>query len=128
MSAPWQLGLQLYTLEDAPAKDLNGTLKEVAGIGYRTVQLSQSYGRSAQQLRHALDEAGLSCPAIHVLPRPATHSWDLEGDLSRLADDIYMLGAAYAVVPAPRYSDALVDALNHPPPGGFNAAKLFPEC
>jgi sugar phosphate isomerase/epimerase len=123
--APWLLGLQLYTLEDAPAKDLNGTLKEVAGIGYRTVQLSQTYGQSAQQLRRALNQAGLSCPAIHVLPRPATNSWDLEGDLSRLADDIYMLGATYAVVPAPRYSDALVAALNHPPPGGFNAEKLF---
>jgi sugar phosphate isomerase/epimerase len=124
-SAPWLLGLQLYTLEDAPAKDLDGTLKEVAGIGYRTVQISQSYGQSAQRLRAALDRAGLSCPAIHVLPRPATNSWDLEGDLSRLADDIYTLGATHAVVPAPRYSDALVDALNHPPPGGFNAAKLL---
>jgi sugar phosphate isomerase/epimerase len=125
VSPPWQLGLQLYTLEDAPSKDLHGSLKEVAGIGYRTVQISQTYGRSAQQLRSALDRAGLACPAIHVLPRPATHSWDLEGDMSRLADDIYTLGATYAVVPAPRYSDALVDALNHPPPGGFNADKLL---
>src|SRR5687767_8894171 len=86
ISPPWQLGLQLYTLEDAPAKDLIGTLQEVAGIGYRTVQISQTYGQSAQQLRRALDQAGLSCPAIHVLPRPATNSWDLEGDMSRLAD------------------------------------------
>jgi sugar phosphate isomerase/epimerase len=125
VSTPWQLGLQLYTLEGAPAKDLDGTLKEVAGIGYRTVQISQTYGRSVQQLRRALDRAGLSCPAIHVLPRPAPNSWDLEGDMSRLADDIYMLGATYAVLPVPRYSDALVDALNHPPPGGFNAEKLF---
>jgi sugar phosphate isomerase/epimerase len=125
VSSPWLLGLQLYTLEDAPAKDLSGTLKEVAGIGYRTVQISQTYGQSAQQLRSALNQAGLSCPAIHVLPRPALNSWDLEGDLSRLADDIYTLGATYAVVPAPRYSDALVEALNHPPPGGFNPEKLL---
>lgn len=123
--SPWQLGLQLYTLEDAPAKDLEGTLEEVAGIGYRTVQISQTYGRSAQQLRRALDQAGLSCPAIHVLPRPATNSWDLQGDMSRLADEIYLLGATYAVLPVPRYSDALVDALNRPPPGGFDAEKLF---
>jgi sugar phosphate isomerase/epimerase len=123
--SPWLLGLQLYTLEDAPAKDLDGTLREVANIGYPTVQISQTYGLSAQQLRRALNRAGLACPAIHVLPRPATNSWDLEGDLSRLADDIYTLGATYAVVPVPRYSDALVDALNHPPPGGFNAEKLF---
>lgn len=121
---PWSLGLQLYTLEDAPAKDLSGTLREVAQIGYRTVQLSQSYGKSALQLRRALNDAGLSCPAMHVLPRPATHCWDLEGDMSRLADDIYTLGASYAVVPAPRYSDALVEALQHPPKGGFNAEKL----
>lgn len=123
-SAPWLLGLQLYTLEDAPAKDLNGTLKQVADIGYRTVQISQTYGRSAEQLRLALKQSGLWCPAIHVLPRPAANSWDLEGDMSRLADDIYTIGASYAVVPAPRYSDALVDALNHPPPGGFNADSL----
>jgi sugar phosphate isomerase/epimerase len=121
---PWLLGLQLYTLEDAPAKDLNGTLQEVAGIGYRTVQISQTYGHSAQQLRRALNQAGLSCPAIHVLPRRAANSWDLEGDMSRLADDIYTLGATYAVVPAPRYPDALVEALKHPPQGGFNAENL----
>lgn len=125
IDAPWLLGLQLYTLEDAPEKDLIGTLREVASIGYPTVQISQTYGRSAQQLRQALNQTGLSCPAIHVLPRPATHSWDLESDLSRLADDIYTLGATYAVVPAPRYSDALVEALKHPPQGGFNAESLF---
>lgn len=126
VSSPWWLGLQLYTLEDAPAKDLQGTLKEVANIGYRTVQISQTYGRSAAQLRGALNQAGLWCPAIHVLPRPAANSWDLEGDMSRLADDIYTLGASYAVVPAPRYSDALVDALSHPPSGGFTPASLLP--
>jgi sugar phosphate isomerase/epimerase len=123
-STPWVFGLQLYTLEDAPAKDLNGTLKTVADIGYRTVELPQAYGKSAAALRQAIDAVGLSCPAIHALPRASEGSWDIEGDVSRLADDVYTLGAAYVVVPAPRYSDALVEALKHPPEGGFNTTNL----
>src|SRR5688572_11424400 len=59
IDAPWLLGLQLYTLEDAPEKDLIGTLREVASIGYPTVQISQTYGRTAQQLRQALNQTGL---------------------------------------------------------------------
>jgi sugar phosphate isomerase/epimerase len=122
--APWVLGLQLYTLEDAPIKDLNGTLKAVAGIGYRTVELPQAYGRSAASLRQALDAVGLTCPALHVLARPSGGSWDIEGDVSPLADDMYTLGATHAIVSAPRYPDALVEALKRPPEGGFNSTNL----
>lgn len=121
---PWALGLQLYTLEDAPARDLAGTLRAVAGIGYHTVELPQAYGKSASALREAIDAAGLSCPAIHVLARASQGSWDIEGDVSQLADDMYTLGATYAIVSAPRYPDALVEALQRPPEGGFNATNL----
>ena len=33
------IGLQLYTLGDAPQKDLEGTLTRVAAIGYREIEL-----------------------------------------------------------------------------------------
>ncbi|MGH8301857.1 MAG: sugar phosphate isomerase/epimerase family protein, partial [Steroidobacteraceae bacterium] len=49
------IGLQLYTLGDAPYHDLDGTLQEVAGIGYRTVESVGFMKRTAAEFRAALD-------------------------------------------------------------------------
>ncbi|MGA7540292.1 MAG: hypothetical protein WBW93_16165 [Steroidobacteraceae bacterium] len=53
------LGLQLYTLGEAPYRDLEGTLEAVARIGYRTVETVGLMKRTASELRAALDRAGL---------------------------------------------------------------------
>lgn len=37
------VGLQLYTVRDECAKDFVGTLKKVAEIGYKGVELSSTY-------------------------------------------------------------------------------------
>ena len=42
--------------------DLDGTLAKVAEIGFKTVELPGFMGRTAAQLRAALDRAGLTCP------------------------------------------------------------------
>jgi sugar phosphate isomerase/epimerase len=91
------LGLQLYTLGEAPYRDLEGTLQAVARIGYRTVETVGLMKRSAAELRAALDRAGLSCPSAHV---PLQGSGlTLSGDLGRLAADMHRIGARYVVVP-----------------------------
>ncbi len=94
------IGLQLYTLGDAPYHDLDGTLQEVAGIGYRTVESVGFMKRTAAEFRAALDRAHLACPSAHVPLQPdAGGGPTLAGDLAKLAADMHRLGAEYVVVP-----------------------------
>lgn len=115
----WVPGLQLYTLGDAAAKDLDGTLRQVAAIGYRAVELPGDYGHRPDAWRRAFAAHGLHCPAIHVVPRPMPGAWDLSGDLPRLAADVRALGARRAVVSIALLPDRILDALLHPPAGGL---------
>lgn len=96
------IGLQLYTLGPDAAKDLDGTLKAVAGIGYRSVELAGLLGRTGGQMRAALDGAGLVCTSAHVQGRG-----QLDGDLGKLAGDLTAVGVKTAVMPSPYIPDRL---------------------
>lgn len=63
---PARIALQLYTLRDPAQKDLEGTLKKAADMGWKYVQWSGMPNLSANQIRAALDKAGLQCAAAHV--------------------------------------------------------------
>ena len=94
------IGLQLYTLGEAPYRDLDGTLRALAGIGYRTVESVGLMKRKAAEFRAALDRAGLSCPSAHVpLPADPGGGPTLAGDVGRLAADMHHVGVKYVVVP-----------------------------
>ena len=60
--------LQLYNVREELKKDFDGTLKEVAGIGYRYVELAlaQSFGKSSAEFKASLDKAGLTAISAHV--------------------------------------------------------------
>ena len=94
------IGLQLYTLGEAPYRDLDGTLQAVARIGYRAVESVGLMKRTAPEFRAALDRAGLTCPSAHVpLQADAGGGPSLAGDVGKLAADMHRLGARYVVVP-----------------------------
>lgn len=94
------VGLQLYTLGEAPYRDLDGTLETVARIGYRAVEPVGLMKRTAAELRAALDRAGLSCPSTHVpLQADGSGGPTLAGDIGRLAADMHRVGVEYVVVP-----------------------------
>ena len=94
------VGLQLYTLGDAPYRDLDGTLRTLARIGFRTVETVGLMKRTAGDLRAALDRAGLSCPSAHVpLQSDGSGGPSLAGDVGRLAADMHRVGVEYVVVP-----------------------------
>lgn len=94
------VGLQLYTLGQAPYRDLDGTLQAVARIGYRTVESVGFMKRTATDFRAALDRAGLTCPSAHVpLQADSGGGPSLAGDLGPLAADMHRLGVEYVVVP-----------------------------
>jgi sugar phosphate isomerase/epimerase len=94
------IGLQLYTLGDAPDKDLEGTLQAVAKIGYRTVEGVGYMNHTAAEFRAALDRAGLTCPSTHVpLQAGSGGGPSLADDVGALAADMHRLGVKYVVVP-----------------------------
>lgn len=60
------VGLQLYTVRGAMSGSVERTLDRVAAIGYREVEFAGYFGRSPQEIRQALDSAGLAAPSAHV--------------------------------------------------------------
>ena len=59
-------GVQLYTLRDAMATDVEKTLQAVAGIGYREVEFAGYFMRTPAQIRDALARFDLTSPSTHV--------------------------------------------------------------
>jgi len=60
-----EYGLQLYSVRDFTAKDLDYTLKKVAEIGYRYVEFAGFFGHSAQRIKEMLNEYGLIVSGTH---------------------------------------------------------------
>ena len=63
-----QIGAQFYTVRDL-CKNLDDfalTLRKVADIGYKTVQISGTCPYEAQWLREQLDKNGLKCVLTHI--------------------------------------------------------------
>ncbi len=59
------LGLQLYSVRQQMAEDLEGTLDVVSKAGYTEVEAAALPKRSATEIRAALDRAGLRCVSAH---------------------------------------------------------------
>ena len=92
------IGIQLYTLGPDAAKDLDGVLRGLAAIGYRTVELAGLLGKTPAEFRAALDRAGLAAPSAHIQARGGEGAFD--GDLGKLADDLHVIGVKTAVMPS----------------------------
>jgi sugar phosphate isomerase/epimerase len=60
-----QLSVQLYTVREALARDLPGTLRRVADLGYRNVELF-GFVELADQYSELLPTVGLVAPSAHA--------------------------------------------------------------
>ena len=88
------VALQLYSLRDDCAKDLLGTLNEVAKIGYEAVEFAGYFGHDAKTIRQKLDEVGLKCAGVH------TAIGTLQDDeIKNTAEFVHTLGSPFLVVP-----------------------------
>src|SRR5205809_2183616 len=95
------VGIQVYSLGDLPRTDLDGTMKQVAAAGYRTLELAGYLGKTPAQLRASFDAAGLACPSAHVGMRAGTaEEPGLFGDISKLAADMHVLGVKTVIAPS----------------------------
>jgi len=59
------VGLELYSVRDFMAKDLQSSLNDVHTAGYTVVEAAGFYNRSAADFRKANDQAGLRCVSAH---------------------------------------------------------------
>jgi sugar phosphate isomerase/epimerase len=87
-----QPGIQLYTLRTLLEKDTEGTLRALATIGYKEVELAGTYGKSAAEFRAILDRVGLKAPSGHCgIPEVTT-------GLEKTIADAKTLGQHYVIV------------------------------
>jgi len=95
------LGIQLYTLSDMLAADLEGALAGLSRIGYRAVETPSYMGRTPSALRALFDRHGLACTAAHVQMRPGSaEEPGLLGDIGRLAAHMRVIGATHVYAPS----------------------------
>jgi sugar phosphate isomerase/epimerase len=111
-----RIGVQLFSVPKLLEQDFPGTLKMLAGLGYREVELfgpypfsvpaahaswravtpslgftgSGYFGRTAQEVRRILDDNGLTSPSMHV------DLGTLRTRLGDVADAAHALGQRYA--------------------------------
>lgn len=92
------LGIQLYMLKEPLERDFQGTLNQVAAIGYRQVELAGFHNRSGAELRQALNEAGLTCVSAHV-PLDAYRPGQASLSDPATIEILHSIGVTQAVVP-----------------------------
>ena len=66
------MGLQLYSVRDEMKSDPLGTLKQLAGIGYKNVEHAnyverKFYGYPAKEFKKILDDLGMKMPSGHTV-------------------------------------------------------------
>src|SRR4051812_5498121 len=87
-----RIALQLYTLRALTSQDMLGTLREVAGQGYKAVEFAGFGGVPAEQIRAELDTLGMRAISLHMGVD------DLQTKREQVLADMQTLGCAYAVV------------------------------
>lgn len=71
-----KIGLQLYTVRDLMKADVEGTLAQVAAIGYGEVEFAGYYNHSAAEVRAMLDRHALVSPSAHLPFEAIESGWD----------------------------------------------------
>ena len=72
------IALQMYTMRDPAKKDLVDTLKKCREMGWQYVQWSGMPKMSAEEIRKALDDAGLKAIAGHTSMEPFEKDFETE--------------------------------------------------
>ncbi len=88
-----RIGVQLYSVRDLMKQDFEGTLARVGAIGYREVEFAGYFDHTPQQVRAALERAGLTAPATHVGPDSIGAGWEASLETMRLMGHQYVIVA-----------------------------------
>lgn len=91
------IGLQTYTVRNDLKADFAGTLRKVAAMGYREVEVNGDwYGRPAAELRKMLDDAGLRAPSAHFNSPKDGEEWAKNMDGAHTVGLEYMLTTSHS--------------------------------
>ncbi|HWV24070.1 MAG TPA: hypothetical protein VNZ58_07760, partial [Thermomicrobiales bacterium] len=88
-----QIGVQMYTLREMAAKDLDAALGAVAKMGYTGVEFAGFQGHSAAEVRQMLDRYKLKAFSAHI---PADQ---FANDIESVVSDLQTIGAPWGIVP-----------------------------
>jgi sugar phosphate isomerase/epimerase len=97
------VGLQLYTVRDLLEKDLKGTLKKIAAIGYKNLESAASskghyYGMKPKEFTSLLADMGMKLRSSHVLVGANGNKMPFEtltSDMPKLVDMAAQAGQEY---------------------------------
>ena len=90
------IGIQPYTVRNELAKDVEGTLRELAGMGYESIEVSAPfYGKQPAELRTLLKSLRLIAPSGGFGDPKSDADW------ARSIENAKTLGAKYMIVTAP---------------------------
>src|SRR5215213_1002398 len=87
-----RIGMQLYTVRRELEKDFEGTLKQVAALGYREVEFAGYFGHEPAEVKTILKRLKLDAPAAHVQLSA------LRGDLRPSIDAAHVIGHKYLLL------------------------------
>lgn len=91
------VGIQPYTVRNDLQADFMGTLRKLAAMGYREIEVSGGeeygdfFGRKAAEVKKALDESGLRAPSCHFGAPKDDAGW------ARNLEDAHTLGLEYVL-------------------------------
>jgi sugar phosphate isomerase/epimerase len=106
-SSPWlmanalglPIGLQLYSVRNLLPQNYDGTLKQLAALGYREVEAAGFFNHTPIEVKRSMDAAGLRCVSAH---------YPLKDLLPKVNETIQFgkdLGLQYIVCSAPWFKD-----------------------
>ena len=104
-------GIQLYSVRDNTPKDMEGTLRALAQMGYQTVEFAGFFGHSAETVKGWLDQYGLTASGTHT-------GWEaLRDDFDGTVAYHKTIGCNEIIIPGadlstPEKLDAFIDFLN----------------
>ncbi len=97
-----RIGLALFTVNSLTGRDYERTLQQVAGIGYRDVDMYiHDSRREPTKTRMMLDRAGLSCPSARVATPALYRGWN------RYLDAANTLGARWITLANVPYEERI---------------------
>ena len=88
------VGLQLYSLRAEMAEDFEGTLEQLAELGFKEMEFAGYHGKSAAEVRRLLDGFGMTSPAAHI------QLGAIRNNLQQEIETAATLGQKYIVVPS----------------------------
>lgn len=90
-SAP-TVGLQTYTVRKQLEKDFAGTIRKIAGLGIKDVEIADYYGAKPKEVRRILDDVGMRSHSAHI--STAT----LRNGLEEACEGANIIGQRYLVL------------------------------